>query len=47
MGNRRNTLQAKTTILGLPVATMVEFRYRVTTKTGMGAWGQPTTLLVK
>jgi hypothetical protein len=42
-----NTLQAKTTIVGLPVATTVEFRYRVTTKTGMGDWGLPTSILVK
>jgi hypothetical protein len=42
-----NTLQAKTTITALPVATMVEFRYRATTKTGQGDWSQPTSLLVK
>ena len=42
-----NTLQAKTTILGLPVATVVEFRYRATTKLGMGDWSQPTSILVK
>jgi hypothetical protein len=42
-----NTLQAKTTILGLPVATTVEFRYRATTKVGMGDWSLPTSLLVK
>jgi hypothetical protein len=42
-----NTLQAKTTIIGLPVATTVEFRYRATTKTGMGDWSLPTSLLVR
>jgi hypothetical protein len=42
-----NTLQAKTTISNLPVATVVEFRYRVTTKTGQGDWSLPTSLLVK
>ncbi len=42
-----NTLQAKTTIMLLPVATIVEFRYRVTTKTGMGDWSLPTSILVK
>ena len=42
-----NTLQAKTTITGLPVATVVEFRYRVTTKTGQGDWSLPTSILVK
>jgi len=42
-----NTLQAKTTITGLPVATVVEFRVRVTTKSGQGDWCLPTSLLVK
>ena len=42
-----NTLQARTSISALPVATTVEFRYRVTTKAGMGDWSQPTSLLVK
>jgi hypothetical protein len=42
-----NTLQAKTTFVGLPVATTVEFRFRVTTKTGMGDWSQPTSILVR
>jgi hypothetical protein len=42
-----NTMQAKTTITGLPVATMVQFRYRVTTKAGMGDWSQPISLLVR
>src|ERR1019366_3198449 len=36
-----NTMQAKTTILNLPVAIVVEFRYRVTTKSGMGGWRLP------
>ncbi len=42
-----NTLQAKTTFVGLPLVTTVEFRFRVTTKTGMGDWSQPTSILVK
>lgn len=42
-----NTMQAKTTFTSLPVATTVEFRFRVTTKTGMGDWSQPTSILVK
>jgi hypothetical protein len=42
-----NTLQAKTTITGLPVATVVEFRVRTTTKSGQGDWCLPTSLLVK
>jgi hypothetical protein len=33
-----NTLQAKTTITGLPVAMMMEFRIRATTRSGMGDW---------
>jgi len=42
-----NTLKARTTIIGLPVATMVEFRYRATTTAGMGDWSQPISILVK
>jgi hypothetical protein len=42
-----NTLQAKTTITGLPVATVIQFRYRATTKSGQGDWSPPTSLLVK
>ena len=42
-----NTMQAKTTMVGLPVATTVEFRYRVTTRAGMGDWSLPTSILVK
>ena len=41
------TLQAKTTISGLPVATTVQFRFRAVTKAGAGDWSQPTSLLVK
>jgi hypothetical protein len=39
-------LQSKTTITGLPVATVVEFRVRSTTKSGQGDWGLLTSLLV-
>jgi hypothetical protein len=42
-----NTLKAKTTIAGLPVAVVVEFRYRATTTAGMGDWSAPTSLLIK
>jgi hypothetical protein len=42
-----NTLQAKTTMTGLPVGTIVEFRVRSTTKKGQGDWSLPTSLLVK
>jgi len=42
-----NTLKAKTVLSGLPVATIVEFRYRATTKSGQGDWSQPTSFLVK
>ena len=43
-----STIQAKTTVVGLPAATTVLFRYRtVTAKGGQGDWSQATTLLVK
>jgi hypothetical protein len=42
-----STLQAKTTITGLPVGTSVLFRYRTLTKTGEGDWSQGLSLLVK
>jgi hypothetical protein len=41
------TLQAKTTIPGLPTATTVQFRVRATTKVGDGDWSQPVSLIVK
>ena len=41
------TLQAKTEIPGLPVATTVQFRFRAVTKAGAGDWSQPTALVVK
>lgn len=41
------TLQAKTTISGLPVGTTVQFRYRGVTKTGAADWSQPISLLVR
>ena len=41
------TLQAKTEIPGLPVATTVQFRFRAVTKAGAGDWSLPTSLLVK
>lgn len=40
------TLQAKTSISGLPVGTAVQFRYRAVTKTGAADWSQATSLLV-
>lgn len=42
-----HTLQAKTTITGLPVAVTVEFRVRATTKSGQGDWSAPASFLVK
>lgn len=42
-----STLQAKTVINGLPVATNVTFRFRVLTKSGKSDWSNPTSLLVK
>jgi leucyl-tRNA synthetase len=41
------TLQSKTTILGLPVAVVCQFRFRAVTKAGEGDWSQVVTLLVK
>jgi hypothetical protein len=41
------TLQAKTTIIGLPVSTACQFRYKAVTKTGEGDWSLPVVLLVK
>jgi hypothetical protein len=41
------TLQAKTTVSGLPVGTTVQFRYRGVTKTGAADWSQPISFLVK
>jgi hypothetical protein len=42
-----SSLQAKTTVAGLPVGTSVQFRYRPVTKTGPGDWSQPLAILVK
>jgi hypothetical protein len=41
------TLQARTTLTGLPVAATCQFRFRAVTKTGEGEWGQVIALLVK
>jgi len=41
------TLQSKTGIAGLPVSTLVQFRFRAITKKGAGDWSQPVSLLVK
>ena len=41
------SLQAKTTVTGLPAGTSVQFRYRSVTKTGAADWSTPVTLLVK
>jgi len=40
------TLQAKTTIAGLPAGSTVQFKYRAVTKTGGGDWSQPVSLMV-
>jgi hypothetical protein len=42
-----SSLQAKTTITGLPVGVAVMFRYRAVTKVGPGDWSQVVMLLVK
>ena len=41
------SLQAKTTVTGLPAGTSVQFRYRAVTRTGAEDWSTPVTLLVK
>ena len=41
------SLQAKTTVTGLPAGTSVQFRYRAVTKAGAADWSNPVTLLVK
>jgi len=41
------TLQARTVITGLPVATSVMFRFRAVLKGGAADWSQPISLLVK
>ena len=45
--NAPSTIQAKTTITGLPVGSPVQFRYRPVTRTGEGDWSQVVVLLVK
>ena len=42
-----SSLQAKTTVTGLPVGTSVLFRYKTVTRTGEGDWSQGLALLVK
>jgi len=41
------TLQAKTVVTGLPVATTVMFRFRAVIKGGAADWSQPISLVVK
>jgi hypothetical protein len=41
------TLQAKATITGLPIGQYVQFRFRVTTKTGQSDYSRPLSVLVK
>ena len=41
------TLQARTTVQGLPVGTTCSFRFRALTRTGEGDWSQIVTYLVK
>ncbi|HEY8039544.1 MAG TPA: fibronectin type III domain-containing protein [Polyangiaceae bacterium] len=41
------TIQAKTTITGLPIGTYVDFRFRTVTKAGESDWSEPLTVLVK
>ena len=41
------TLQARTVVTGLPVATSVMFRFRAVIKGGPADWSQPLSLVVK
>jgi len=41
-----STLQAHTTVTGLPVPAVAYFRHRAVTKAGAGDWGQVVSLLV-
>ena len=41
------TLQARTTVVGLPVGVTCSFRHRALTRTGEGDWGQTVTHVVK
>ena len=40
------TLQAKTTVTGLPVGTTVQFRYRSVIKGGASDWSAPLSMVV-
>jgi hypothetical protein len=42
-----NTLQADTTITGLPIGETVLIRYRRVTKAGEGDWSEPISVVVK
>ncbi len=42
-----STIQARTTVTGLPPATNASFRYRAVTKTGVADWSEVISLLVK
>jgi hypothetical protein len=41
------TMKAKTTVIGLPSATVVQFRYRAVTPTGTSDWSAPVSLTVQ
>ena len=41
------TLQARTVVTGLKVATSVMFRFRAVVKGGAADWSQPLSLVVK
>jgi hypothetical protein len=42
-----STLQAKASVTGLPPGATAQFRYRATTKAGLGDWSPAISLLVK
>ena len=41
------SLQARTTIVGLPAAASVQFRYRAIIKSGPGDWSRPLAVVVR
>jgi hypothetical protein len=42
-----STLQAKTSLAGIPSGMVAQFRYRAVTKTGVSDWRAATAFLVK
>jgi hypothetical protein len=42
-----STLQAKTSLAGIPVGLVAQLRFRTVTRTGVGDWRASTSFLVK